>query len=749
MPEAGPEIPRVEELIGEIEAHHRHDRYGKFIAVAIVVTTLIGALVAFAQGAALRKHDTADARAESYGTLALEASAVARGHDDAQVSRLNLTTEQVRAANNATLFARYGSSPTVNKLTAARWNAIAHQTEADTEAIARSQGVPFICSPSIQSHCPAANAAYSPEQDPRFPSRYMQLGQWSAYRLTALREASNQAADDAEAQFVHYAAALTMLAVAVFLFGYSLTPQGRQRRRLYAYVAGVLVLLAGVWAAVQVLSPVTTPPVTAAAAYANGQVALGDGAYRAAIKDFDQAIRQSPRFVDAYVDRAQAEFGAGFPVTGTGESALPTTAGPVTIPATSALDAAIRDDEQAHIDGSDSATLLLDLGRDLFYRGLINHSTADLRASRDDLDQGVRDLRTQDNAATLLASAYLRMAADDVALAHSAISDLRDATTALRAPNVAQETIVATGLTDLSLIESRDPKLTSQAENAAAQIVAAGELGAQTPTGKTGASNFVVNLTGVSASPDPGHALYVVKKYGNFNPNRDVISAQWEYKDPLHGEWAILPELSGPVVPGGVEPIGAGFASSNTSYVSNSHPATCLPEGRYRVELYVNGHLSGTATANGNWSALHAVRFSTVDGAMCVPPGWLAVNVGAGAGAYIAPGATAGTLIFSIPKATLGPSNNEKGLASLMETLVRSLSGSGGLLPNVQSTSKPSSTPFFMSSSNGQYEQWTWASGQVLSGVGTSTNGQVYVGVAWGPSRGRLVQELFLSLSPL
>ena len=174
MPEAGPEIPRVEELVGEIEEHHGHDRYGKFIAVAIVVTTLIGALVAFAQGAALRKHDTTDARAESYGTLALEASAVARGHDDVQVSRLNLTTEQVRAANNATLFVRYGSSPTVNKLTAARWNAIADQTEADTEAIARSQGVPFICSPSIQSHCPAANATYSPEQDPRFPSRYMQ-----------------------------------------------------------------------------------------------------------------------------------------------------------------------------------------------------------------------------------------------------------------------------------------------------------------------------------------------------------------------------------------------------------------------------------------------------------------------------------------------------------------------------------------------------------------------------------------------
>jgi hypothetical protein len=479
-------------------------------------------------------------------------------------------------------------------------------------------------------------------------------------------------------------------------------------------------------------------------------VALNDGSYAAAIKDFNRAISQSPRFVDAYVDRAQAEFGAGFPATGTGEAALPTTAGPVTIPATSALDAAIRDDEHAHAEGSDSATLLLDLGRDLFYRGLITHSTADLRASRTDLEESVKSLREQDNASTLLASADLREAADDLALGDGiAAAAFTRAASALRAPDVPRETIVATGLTDLSLIESREPKRAAQAQSAAAQIVAAGEVGAQTPTGKTGTSNVAVQLTGVSAAPDPGHALYVVKKYGNFNPDRDVISAQWAYQDPLHGEWAVLPELSGPVVPGGASPIGSGFASSNTSYVSNSNPATCLPRGKYRIELYINGHLSGTATADGNWAPLHAVRFSTVDGAMCVPDNWLAFNVGAGAGGYVAPGGKAGTAIISIPKPALGPFDTRKSLAALMETIVHSMSGHGSLLPGIQSAGAASPTPFFMSSSNGQYEQWSYADGQVLSGVGTSTNGQVYIGVAWGPKDAPLVQQLFLSLSPL
>jgi hypothetical protein len=227
MPEVGPEIPRVEELVGEGE--HEPDRYGRRVAIATVLTTLIAALVAFSQANALRTHDVQDAKAESYGAQALESSAVNRGQAQVQINRFNLLTEQVRQANNASLFDQYGSSSESTKLLAARWNSIASQTEADTASIASSAGVPYICSPSLQKHCPASNAFYSPEQDPRFPTRYTQGSQFQADYLTALRDAANQEADDAEGQFVHYAAALTMLAVAVFLFGYSLTPQGRLR----------------------------------------------------------------------------------------------------------------------------------------------------------------------------------------------------------------------------------------------------------------------------------------------------------------------------------------------------------------------------------------------------------------------------------------------------------------------------------------------------------------------------------------
>ncbi len=749
MAELGPEIPRVEELVGEDE-HSHHDGYGRLVAIATVVATLIATVVAFAQASALRTHDRVDARAERYGALALEAASADRGRAQVQIDRLDLLSAQVRTADNASLFQQFGTASTATRLTAARWNAIALQTEADTVTIANTQGVPYICSPSIQPHCPAVNASYSPEQDPRFPSRYIQRSEFAGYRLTALRDAANQQADDAEAQFVHYAAALTMLAVAVFLFGYSLTPQGRARRGLYAKVASSFVAVASVWALFQALSPVSTPPDAAATAFANGEVALNVGNYPAAVADFNRTLRLRPRFVDAYADRAQAKYAAGSPHTGTGAAALPTTAGPATIPSEAALDGAVADDERARDAGSDSATLLSDLGRGLLYRGLLRGSAADLLASRDALTESVTKLKTQDDSAELLAGAYLKLAAGELASGDAAADQTyRKAEAALQATDASRAGAVAGALTDLDLIETVRPRLATSVDAVKRQIVIAG---APVPAGGApAASSPAVVFGGVSAQPDPGHALYTVDKPGAFKPGRDALSVLWEYKDPLHGEWAVLPELSGPAGRGGLQANGSGLASNNASYVSSSSPATCLPPGHYQVELYVNGKPAGKATENGTWPVLHAVRFSGVQGAMCVPDGWGSFpGTQAGSDGYIAKDQSAGAFILSIPKAAGGPlASYQPGLASLMKSVLEGFTGTGALLPGTKSAGKPETTPFFMSSSNGQLQQWTYQHGVIVTGVGTAPNGNIYIGITWGPADGALAQALFLSLSPL
>jgi tetratricopeptide (TPR) repeat protein len=753
MPEIGPEIPRVEELVGEMvgEEEHKADRYGRRIAVAIVLTTLIGALVAFAQAGALRTHDESDARAENLGALALESSAVDRGQAEVQINRFNLLTEQVRQADNASLFDQYGAGSQATRLTAARWNAIASQTESDTASIAALAGVPFICSPSLQRHCPRSNAFYSPEQDPRFPTRYLQGSQFDSDQLTALRDAANEEADDAEAQFVHYATALTMLAVAVFLFGYSLTPQGRLRRRLYSRVATVFVAIAGVWGLFQVLSPLSTPPKAAASAYANGETSLNIGDYQAAITYFAQAIKLRPRFVDAYYGRAQAEYAGGVPHTGSGLTTLPTTAGPVTIPSVAALNAAVKDGEQGRSEGGVSPTDLYDLGRDLLYRGLLERRASDLETSRSDLQRAASQLRDQPNSAYLVIGSELQIAEADLALGSvNAAAAYKTAEAGLLRPEVPREQAVAAALTDLSLISTTRPALASRAATIADQLVAVGETGVPTAADRKPApTGAPVHISSISPQPDPGHALYEITRPGNYNPLRDVLSAQWEYKDPLHGEWAVLPEISGPVVPGGLLAAGNGYTSNNVSYVSDSFPATCLPQGHYRIQLFVNGQLAAQASTNAAWPALHAVHFSDVDAAMCVPATYQPLpNSKPGQDGYFAPNGSGGALILSIPKAAAGSlSSSQSELVSLMDDVVSGFSSSG-LLKGLQSPPKPQSTPFFMSSPNGQMQTWSYNNGQLISGVGV-TGGQIYVGLAFGPSSSLVTQAMFLSLSPL
>jgi tetratricopeptide (TPR) repeat protein len=747
MPEGGPELPRVEELVGEGE---ERNSYGRRVAVATVVTTLIGALVAFAQAGALRTHDKADQRAESYGAQALAVGRVNRDKAGVQIDRLNLLTQEVQAANNASLFQSYGTASLATQLSAARWGTLGKQTEADTRAIAATQAIPYICSPSIQSRCPAANASYSPELDPRFPARYIEGGQWEAYRLTALRDAANEEADDAEAQFVHYAASLTMLAVAVFLLGYSLTPQGRLRHRLYATCAGGLLVVGGTWALVQVLSPASHSSDRAAAAYADGKVALNTGDARGAIADFSKALSLRPHFVDAYAQRAQAEFEAGIPHTGSGTNALPTTAGPVTIPSVAALNAAVGDDQSAVSEGSASATLLFDLGKNLLYRGLLEHRSSDLNASRTDLSEAVKAFKTQTDARYLTAGAQLRMAEDDLALGRpAATADFRQAQHSLLAPDVPLEQAIAPALTDLSLIETTRPARASAVNAARLQLIATGDLAGTTASGRTPSGTGAVQFGGVQAQPDPGHLLWTVSRPGAYDPNKDVLSVQWEYRDPLHNEWAVLPELSGPVRLGGLLADGSGYASNNASYVSGSSPATCLPHGMYKVELYVNGQLAGSAKAPASWPTLNAVRLNDVDGAICVPPGWQPFGGAPGQDGYSAANLSSGTLILSIPKAATGLlASYAPGLASVMEKVVQGFASGGGPLPGITSAGKVSHTTFFMNTSNGQAEQWTYGHGYVLSGVGTSANGQIYIGVAWAPTTAS-VSNLFLSLSPL
>jgi hypothetical protein len=62
--------------------------------------------------------------------------------------------------------------------------------------------------------------------------------------------------------------------IAVFLFGFSLTPEGRRRGRLFAGTAGALAVAGAINAGAASLRETAVAPDAAAASYAHGMVAL-------------------------------------------------------------------------------------------------------------------------------------------------------------------------------------------------------------------------------------------------------------------------------------------------------------------------------------------------------------------------------------------------------------------------------------------------------------------------------------------
>jgi tetratricopeptide (TPR) repeat protein len=359
------------EVIGEAER-----KPGRLVAVMTVLVTLAAAATGYMQATALREHAESAVRAERLAALAVDVAAGSNEQAQVQIDRYRtLRQQQMQAAHSS------GRE-------SARWTRIAQTTARDTRAIARTELIaaecsaqtaecrgrplPVICSPKLDGRRCGPGARYSPERDRSFPIRYEQDAQWEGYRLLGLREAANQQADAAEGRFAHLAAALTMLVVAVFLFGYSLTPQGRERRALFSGVATAFALVGLAWAIFHGLRGTEHPPASAAVAFADGEVALHKGDYGPAVTHLERAIADWPHAVTAYADLGQAQF-----VKNEGELS-----GVVTVPRKASLEAAIADDSKAMENGSESPTVSSDKSGSLLFLGLLMHDEGEVREAR-------------------------------------------------------------------------------------------------------------------------------------------------------------------------------------------------------------------------------------------------------------------------------------------------------------------------------------------------------------------------------
>jgi tetratricopeptide (TPR) repeat protein len=107
-----------------------------------------------------------------------------------------------------------------------------------------------------------------------------------------------------------YVTILTLLSVALFLFGLSITIRGGLRY-LFTAVGGFLVSVSLLWALILTLIPVPAVPDEAIAEYARGVGLSYLGYYEVAGEAFDAALQAYPRYGNAYHERGKIYLRSG------------------------------------------------------------------------------------------------------------------------------------------------------------------------------------------------------------------------------------------------------------------------------------------------------------------------------------------------------------------------------------------------------------------------------------------------------
>jgi tetratricopeptide (TPR) repeat protein len=581
------------------------DPFARVVAICTVLATLLAAAVGYLDARTARATGGAKVGALELSLNSLASQVEARRAAELQYDRFaQAQRARQRAANARQERLVVGADPRAHALEERRWEWLAKETDRHSALIARAQGVSAL----------TPRGRDGPREDPNFPTRFFaRHTTFDGERLLALRDAANEQEAERGAQGSGYSVTLAMLAIAVFLFGFSLTPEGRLRGRLFAGTAIALSIAGIVNAAAAWLRDTDLASDAAAAAYARGVVALQTQEPKRAIGQFDRAIELRPTFARAYRDRATAVFTAYSPQI-SGYPSL-TTRG--------ALRRSNDDLRRAVQLGVKDKDVLTSLGFGLFEEGL-------LRRDRSLIEESVDVTRRAIAADPLNPVAQFNVGVALLALDRS--SEAEEAY-ALAVPKLIyvdaeqqkprdpfdQEDVLAGALTDLELLHretgSRHAAAIKQTKEQIVGGVAAGER--RIPRSSAKLSDFEVSVYS-------GQVSYAIHSEENFKPRRDQLSLQWYRHEPGLG-WSVIPEVSGPAGEPGedfVRDPNGGFRYEAVQYVERAPISACLQPGTYRLEAYLNGSLAGDTKIRTDHRALTPDLDRTIGVALCRPAAW-------------------------------------------------------------------------------------------------------------------------------
>jgi tetratricopeptide (TPR) repeat protein len=680
------------------------------IAVAIAIATLLAAVVGFLQNEASTQNNAASQRAQGYAIEASQALVLAQERARVTVDAWSTSLEQrVRSANitQQLLYAPEGEKARL-EATQAYWIKLADRTETLSGVDRAAQDGPVL--------------------DPTFPSRLLANRTRDAVRLEALQDAANELGQAWSGQSTTYTAVLAILAVALYLLGFSLTIGVRQAKRLFAVVGVALVLVAGGWTASQVATSPKPAPDEAADAYADGmvelQTAFDQQGWRAAAEHLTRAIDLRPTFARAYLGRATAEFALGSPQQN----------GFLSIVADDALATSSDDLARAYDLGLDDTALIADLGFQRFLQGI----RGDGARLQEGIDFSRRAITRNDADPVLhfnLAVALLAAGRPDEArsayqdaIARVIYSDLAGGIR--RDDTWTEMSYVAGALTDLEILTGERPDLAPVATELRDTIVASVAAGAAVTPGSTGTGARVNRL---AADVFPSLVQWRGDVTG-LDDAADTLSVIWSRKDPDGTDWAVMPEVSSlDVTPTENTTPEDGTHFALARYIGSTTPARCLGDGTYRVELFVDGRPAGSAEVRASSGSFEAFAARDVGAAFCRPADWkpdpqneLGVTAG-----FVGPGGDRGVAVLHL-EAPVSLLQGGDVLGSLMDATVSGLKDTVGTVPTYDET-EGTTNGYFMGLDTTAWRWYDYQGGWVRVGAGIDPTGGLYMGVVFGP----------------
>ena len=305
----------------ELDVDEGAGRFKRLVAIGVVLITFFGSIIAYVQAVESNKEDVAAREAAQEAIIGLgdQVNASARLASDLQIGS-SVDAQRQREV-----------------LSAARVRALDDE-ELSAEAVADRELFAGI------AEVLATLAVADPADPATFEAEAAQLNETpdeARLRQAVSADRANDHGDKADS----YVAVLTVLAVALFLLGLSLTVQGRSRLVLAG--PGVVIAIACVaWSAVIATGDITRVSGSAITAAAEGQRLQDAGDLEGAIDAYDEAIENSPEFAAAFARRSSAQFLAGSPQAG--QTAFQS------ITSDEALEAALADLDRALELGADS-----------------------------------------------------------------------------------------------------------------------------------------------------------------------------------------------------------------------------------------------------------------------------------------------------------------------------------------------------------------------------------------------------------